>query len=73
MNINQTKDKEKDLLIKIESYPSENDSSLIQDLDPKSILLLEHQATYRFIIRLISLLTLFFGVIGFIIWFFFIP
>lgn len=73
MKMHKNEDKQKELLIKIESTQCNHSESIIHDLDPKSILLLEYQAKHKFMIRLISLLTLFFGVIGFIIWFFFIP
>jgi len=59
-------------LIKLEEKKKENKPPIIDDLDPKSLLLLEHQAKQKFIMRLISLFMLFFGVIGFIIWFFLI-
>ena len=69
---NKNEDVNQELLKKIEEKKTENKASIIDDLDPQSLLLLEHQAKQKFIMRLISLFFLFFGVIGFIVWFFLI-
>lgn len=70
--MNQSEEKNQERLIKLEEKRKDDHPSIMNNLDPKSLLLLDQQAKQKLIIRLISLFMLFFGVIGFIVWFFII-